>query len=125
MLVNLLILAILVICVEAITEIVVASKITLGIRNWLLKNAKFLGSLINCGYCTSVWVSATLAWFVPINMSAMVVDAGFFNKIIDYVIFLFVIHRLSNIWHEFIVRWLGRYPMFGGFVEVEDEEINE
>jgi hypothetical protein len=91
-----------VICVEAITEIIVSSELMFSIRDILSRmSPNFMGRLLNCGYCTSVWVSACFALFAP----------KLFNiYILDYVISMFVIHRLSNMLHELFKRWLDRVP---------------
>ena len=90
-----------VIYTEAVTEILVNSMFFNGFRGLLFEINNFLSELFSCGYCMSVWVSATVAWTLPIGVD---------NKFIGFVISTFVIHRLSNLFHEFTVRWLGRIP---------------
>lgn len=108
MLNELITLLFLIVVVEAITEIVVSSTIFQPLRNFILKRAgksticNFLGKLIQCGYCTSVWISLIFAFFVPIHLV---------NVYIDFIIFVFVLHRLSNFWHEFLSRWFSRHPI--------------
>ena len=106
----------LIIFVEAITEILVSSDIFLEIREFIYLNSNFLGKLVHCGYCTSVWVSAAVAWLAP--------SIGNY-PFIEYIIAVFVIHRLSNIWHEFIARWLGRAPLTISLFTQKEEEENE
>ena len=91
----------LVIFVEAFTEILVESSIMLKPREMLAKRSGLLGELIHCGYCTSVWVAAAVAWIVP--MYVIAITPYFF---VGYVIALFVLHRLSNILHELNNKWL-------------------
>jgi hypothetical protein len=95
-------LLLLIIFVEAVTEIITTSSIMSKFRN-MLSYSDFLGELIHCGYCTSVWVAASVAWIDPLAVS---------NQFwINYVITLFVLHRLSNVLHELVEKWVGRRPV--------------
>ena len=96
-------LLVLIILVEAITEIIVASKIMQPLREFLFRNSPFFGELVDCGYCTSVWVSASVAWIVPLLISPYL--------IVNYLVTMFLLHRLSNVWHEAIQKWLNRNPI--------------
>lgn len=96
----------LVIFVEAFTEILVESSILAKPREFLARHSGLLGELVHCGYCTSVWVSAAVAWIVPMFIWAVVP-----NFWISYVIALFVLHRLSNLFHELNSKWLNRRPI--------------
>lgn len=122
MLSELLILLFLVIAVEAITEIIVSSTIFQPLRNTILKCANefricnFLGKLIQCGYCTSVWISLMVAWIVPFNL---------INHYVDFIIFTFVLHRLSNFWHEFLSRWFSRHPIILSISLFKSGDVNE
>jgi len=93
------------ISVEAITEIIVSGDIFTELRGWFSRQKNwllnFISRLITCGYCCSVWVSALLAWYIPIYSEYW---------IMDLVIKTFVVHRLSNWFHEFMSRWFGRHP---------------
>ena len=94
----------LIIAVEAVTEILVASEIFAKLRELTYKISVFLGKLFSCGYCMSVWISTLFVCFcVTPELS--------YYPIVDKFITIFVIHRLSNIWHEFISRWLNRAPI--------------
>lgn len=88
--------------VEAVTEILVASQIFQGFRDWLFQNLESLHKLVNCGYCLSVWVAGIIAWALP------GIVTGYF--IPDMVIKLFVLHRASNGFHELLTRWFKRIP---------------
>lgn len=90
-----------VIATEAITEIIVNSEIFSGLRKFLSKS-NFFGTLVNCGYCMSVWVALGTIWVLPKLFEIV---------LFDIIIKVFVIHRLSNLWHELIRRWLDRYPL--------------
>ncbi len=118
-----------IICVEAVTEIIVESSIFIWFRNLLTKIWPFLGELISCGYCASVWVAATIGWCLPGEVSGII--------IVDAIIKIFVLHRVSNILHEGFSRWFDRYPIVltinnpqrdnlqredGDFIDGEEEE---
>ena len=93
-----------VVAVEAVTEIVVTSEIFLRLRNFIAKISDFFGGLVGCGYCLSVWISASIAWALP----GVVTDIW----CIDFIIKVFVLHRASNALHELLSRWFSRLPWF-------------
>ena len=90
------------IAVEAITEIIVNGDIFQDLRGWISRNSPFFGMLVSCGYCLSVWTAMLFAGSIPFK----IIDVAVF----DYVIKLFVLHRLSNVAHEAIIRFLHRMP---------------
>jgi len=95
----------LIIYIEAITEIIVSSDmpLILWLRNWLYKvNPTFIGKLFKCGYCFSVWVAMPFAFVAPGNITEI--------QFIDIIVKWMVLHRLSNIMHEGFIRWLKRVP---------------
>jgi hypothetical protein len=92
----------LIIFVEAVTEIITTSSIMSKFRQ-VLSYSDFLGELIHCGYCTSVWVAASVAWVDP-----WIISEQFW---INYAVTLFVLHRLSNVLHELMEKWLSRRPL--------------
>lgn len=109
-----------IIAVEAITEIIVSSQIAEPLRKWCYYNSSFLHKLINCGYCTSVWISAFVALLI-LGFTGLPIIA-------EYFILVFALHRLSNIWHEFAIRWLNRSPILLHLTKTETvimEENNE
>ena len=87
--------------VERITEIIVASVLLSPIRDYFRsKNIMassgysvwwFIDSVFQCGYCMSVWVSASLAWVSPYEFTD--------NLPINIFISVFVIHGLANLYH--------------------------
>lgn len=99
MLTNIVLLLLLAIVAEAITEIVTTSNLFFPLRSWAVKSNQFVGSLITCGHCFSVWVSAVLAFVAP-----EIITNIFFN----YIISVFLIHRFSNILHD-IIGWFSRH----------------
>lgn len=89
---------------ESIVELVTTGSIFFSIRNWIAKKPylSFVHDLISCGYCFSVWVSGLVTLAYQITFCDMIV--------IDYLITLFLVHRLSNLVHELFSRWFGRLP---------------
>ncbi len=89
----------LVILTEAITQIITKSELFKPIRKFFFDRRKnrffnLMHSLIDCGYCTSVWVG----WFVAISfllLKSMILNVFFIG---------IVLHRLSNILHFVIDR---------------------
>lgn len=96
---------VLAVCVEAITELVVKSKIFLPLRNLFEertnKVAVFFGGLLSCGHCFSVWASAAAC-------SAVVLfNPDFFcgeNKIVSTALLILLVHRLANYLHFCVDR---------------------
>ena len=91
-----------IIMVEAVTEIIISSEIFLGIRNWFAKRSSFFQKLLSCGYCFSVWVAASVAWVLPGDVTTY--------PYLDIIIKIFVVHRLSNVLHELFKRLFNRLP---------------
>lgn len=115
---NLLLLIFLVIATEAMTEIIVAAKITDGFRFKIAKLAHplppegeppseptssrrfwiFLHDLFNCGYCTSVWVAMIWAlfspWFLHFGVECWITRQ--ICWVVNWAIAVLVLHRLSN-----------------------------
>ena len=106
MITILLILVLLTITVEAITEILTSSTLINPLQtrwriwvypldgpppNNILHNlGVFIDRLWNCGYCASVWVAGFFAIFAPII---------FQDKLVNWVIMTFTLHRLANWLH--------------------------
>jgi hypothetical protein len=118
-----------VIHVEAVTEIIVDSDFFFPIRNSLGKAPSFVGkfftALLSCGYCVSVWVAASVAWMLPGSPAshAPIELPIEFILIVDAILKTFVLHRLSNLQHEFMVRVLKRIPFFNPPAIVDNQEI--
>lgn len=93
------------IAVEAFIELVVDS--TMPVLNWWRNqlnkwNPRFFGKLFSCGYCFSVWASASVAWALPGSL----VEYWW----LDIIIKTFLLHRLSNVAHKVISRLMNRLP---------------
>lgn len=88
----------------------------------------FSTALLRCGYCMSVWVAASVAWMLPGSPSSYTpIELPiwlpiWFMLIIDVMLKTFVLHRLSNIQHEFTVRVLKRIPFFAPPTIVDNQE---
>jgi hypothetical protein len=100
--------------VEAVVEILVSAKIFFSFRNYLQKHfPKFIGPLFNCGYCLSVWVSM-VAILLPGNFisswHSWLPPWDSYLAILDAIIRVFILHRLSNLWHGFIGIMVNRTP---------------
>lgn len=96
--------------VEAITEIIIAAEIFVKIRNAVIKRSNFFGKLFSCGYCFSVWMSFSVCWIVPGNVISNLYPNNIYAYLCDCFIKSMAVHRLSNVLHELIKRWLDRYP---------------
>lgn len=103
---SILLLLLLSIATEAVTEIIVAASITDPIRKWwkeLTYNPNyppkdtytqrvkvFIDKLLSCGYCSSVWVAGLAAIWAPIIIQYIIPN---------WLIATFVIHRCANLLH--------------------------
>ena len=92
-----------VIAVEAITQLLTKSEFSIRFIKKPLFNKRekkffgFLHDILDCGYCTSVWAAIIPAiWLIT--------DPGG-PIILDIIITLLVLHRLSNVLH-FIIDWI-------------------
>lgn len=94
----------LILAVEAVTEIIVASEAFTPFREKSFAIHPKLGTLFSCGYCLSVWVATFF-------LSFMTIPGLTCYPIVSGLIVVFAVHRLSGIWHEFISRWLNRAPI--------------
>lgn len=101
-----------IIAIEAIVEILTESILFEGFRSRLHdlpweKPRWYFSGLFSCGYCLSVWVSAAGAFVIQDSITNIFV--------VDIIIKIFVLHRLSNIWHEVMKRVLDRIPLVLAF----------
>lgn len=88
-----------VILTETVTEIIVKSELFFPFRAKIFELGKtnrffkWVHSLIDCGYCFSVWAGTFLS-ILLFN------EFHVFNKAIDWFLFGLVVHRLSNLFHN-------------------------
>ena len=87
-----------VILTEAITEIITKSNMFIPVRQFFFDRSKnklfdWIHNLLDCGYCTSVWIG----WFTAILF------LDYIDIVDGYVEWFFVglvVHRLSNVLHN-------------------------
>jgi len=95
-----------VVFIEALTEIITKSEITEPIRKFVFekghKNKFFnwLHRLLDCGYCTSVWIGlfAALLLFRDLHL---------ISPYLDWIFIGLILHRLSNVFHFIVDRIRG------------------
>ena len=124
-----LIIILLALAVEAVTEILTSSELTEPFRlvwkRYTYPDGQpstgfgqyvkvWLDKLITCGYCTSVWVAAFFAVLVP-----MLFESAFVN----WLCFVFVLHRLAN-WIHIIFELIkkGRIKTYDLVLLIKQEE---
>lgn len=95
-------LLILLLLTELTTELIIKSTIFLPIRIYFINKSKFLGDLLTCGYCFSVWSSMfwCITFYITNNIPMLVL-----NSFINFVIIWLISHRLSNMLHGAIDRY--------------------
>lgn len=103
MMLCILLLILLVINIEAVTNLISKSEIFKPLRAFLfnhsnIKIIKFIHELVDCPYCTSVWVSLFCVLFFYLAQTYALMPM--------FIFFMLVIsmHRLSNILHHIIDR---------------------
>ena len=89
---------------EALTELLVKSEFFKPLRKWFFDRREnrafnFVHDLLDCGYCTSVWVG----FFT----SVVLVNINVVHPCIDWFVVWLAVHRLSNILHFIIDRVKG------------------
>lgn len=112
------------IIVEAIDEIFIESEFFASLRELSVKS-KFFASLFGCGYCLSVWVAAPFGISILFFGIHLLDLNTIFSYILNGVINVFLIHRLSNIIHEGIKRWLDRIPFVMVLEHIKKEQIEQ
>jgi hypothetical protein len=91
---------------EATTEIVTKSEIFNPVRKRIFEKGQdnkffnWLHSLLDCGYCFSVWAGASIAFL-------FFRDVGLINVYVDWFFVGIVLHRLSNLFHNVVDRIHG------------------
>ena len=96
-----------IIITEAITEIIVKSELFFPFRACLFEKGKtnkifnWFHSLVDCGYCFSVWVGLFTALLFFRESSFLM------HKYVDWLFIGLVIHRLSNVFHFLVDKLRG------------------
>lgn len=92
------------ILVENLTELFVKSSIFFPVRQVIHElNIELISDLIKCGYCFSFWVSLVLNSVLFLSLEDYISIIP--NKLLNFIIIVLVIHRLSNIVHGAIDRY--------------------
>ena len=84
------------IIVEAITNIITKSELFKPVRAFFFEKNKWLHDLLDCGYCTSVWIGFGLAIYITYLEC----------DIVNVFMLGLVLHRVSNVVHS-LVDWLN------------------
>ena len=84
------------IVVEAITNIITKSELFKPVRAFFFEKNKWLHDLLDCGYCTSVWIGFGLAIYITYLEC----------DIVNVFMLGLVLHRVSNVVHS-LVDWLS------------------
>lgn len=108
-----------VIVIEAVTEILVASALFDRLRKWIGGEkadgleGKFglKGVLVWCGYCVSVAVGIGIAYLLHLSILAKFDPKLSWLTPFEPIVWGIAIHRVSNLWHEAIARFLNRVPL--------------
>jgi len=91
-----------IVLIEAMTNILTKSRLFRPLRAYLFESnskvLKFIHNILDCPYCTSVWVS----------LFSILLLCLYINNLLPHILALFfmgiVLHRLSNILHFVIDR---------------------
>ena len=92
-----------VVITEAVTEIITKSELFRPFRALIYrlgsksKVFEWLHSLLDCGYCFSVWAGCTIAFLFFSDLSLV-------HKYVDWFIVGLLLHRLSNLFHNIMDR---------------------
>ena len=89
-----------IVSVEAITNLLTKSELFLPVRKFFFdrksnKIFNWFHSLLDCGYCTSVWIG----WFIAILF--------LLDGLTNFFIIGIALHRLANLFHHIIDRIWG------------------
>jgi hypothetical protein len=104
-----------VVFVEAVTEILTKSELFKPVRKFFFdrRDSRLFGKiheLIDCGYCTSVWIGFLTAF-------VMFHDLDFISKYVDWFFIGIILHRLSNLLHS-VIDYINkdRYKEIDSFI---------
>jgi hypothetical protein len=89
---------------EAVVQLVIKSEFFAPIRRLASKLGPWTAELFQCGYCFSVWVALGMISVVP----AVILPVSDW-RVVNVLLTLLVIHRLSNIMHNVIDKWTDKY----------------
>lgn len=84
-----------VILTEAVTELIIESEIFEPIKLKIMRIGQFFEKLLTCGYCMSVWTGICASYLFQLTIGLK------YLSWFEPLILGFVIHRLSNLYHDF------------------------
>lgn len=110
-------LVLLVIATEAATNVLSKGEVFYPLRKWLYRKWKWLHGLVDCPYCTSVWIASIL---VLVYYLSQVLSFYVWFK---FFLYGFAVHRLSNVFH-FIIDRLDphRIDLEKGYDDIMEKE---
>ncbi len=91
--------------VEALTQLIQKSVFFSAFRA-SFKEDTFFNTLLECPYCTSVWISMFVTLCVVLSGFNLVF---FGNLVFDIFVFFVGCHRFSNLIHDVWDRYLSRH----------------
>lgn len=89
---------------EASVELVIKSEFFRPLREQIFRLGPWFKKLFTCGYCFSVWVATAAVAAVP-TVILPLSDLPLVNALIT----VFLVHRLSNVMHNVIDKWTDKY----------------
>lgn len=97
--------------VEALTQLVQKSVFFSPFRAYFDNHedsavCDFIGTVLECPYCTSVWISMFVVLCVLLSGFHLVI---FGNVVLDYFVFFVGCHRVSNLFHDIWDRYFSRH----------------
>lgn len=91
-----------IVLIEAITNLLVKSELFLPMRKYLFesnsKTFKFIGRVLDCPYCTSVWVAVFCVGMLYLFIMEML------PILLTLFFFSIILHRCSNVVHHVVDR---------------------
>lgn len=89
---------------EAVVELVIKSTFFAPVRKLASKMGYWTAELFKCGYCFSVWVAMGMIAAVPV----VILPVSDW-RVVNVILTLLVVHRLSNVMHNVIDKWTDKY----------------
>ncbi len=99
---RLLIFFLVVIVVEAITEVCIKGEIFFNVRAFIIEKNDFFGKLVTCGYCFSFWISLLVCCLLYFFDALIVI---IYNEFINFIFNWVILQRCSNILHGAIDKY--------------------
>lgn len=90
-----------VVLTETITELLVKSEFFMPLRKFIFEKGsdnkvlRFIHNILDCGYCTSVWIGFLIA-------TILLKDFSLINPFVDWFFMGLLVHRLSNYLHNIV-----------------------